>query len=169
MRVAVKDANILIDLIEADMLPLWFRLGIETHTTDLVRYEVQEPTQRRILDNFVNAGLLRVVELSPEELSSVQGVSVRLRVSLADASALALAKRLGAALLSGDQALRKAAAAEKIEVRGVLWVLDRLVERRLLVPGAAATHLRTLMDGGSFLPAGECNERLRRWEAKGRP
>ncbi len=32
MKIAVKDANILIDLIEADLLGLWFRLGIETYT-----------------------------------------------------------------------------------------------------------------------------------------
>jgi hypothetical protein len=31
MKVAVKDANVLIDLVEGDLLGLWFRLGIETH------------------------------------------------------------------------------------------------------------------------------------------
>jgi hypothetical protein len=36
MKIAVKDANVLIDLIEADLLGLWFQLGIETHTADLV-------------------------------------------------------------------------------------------------------------------------------------
>ena len=31
MKVAVKDTNVLIDLVEGDLLGLWFLLGIETH------------------------------------------------------------------------------------------------------------------------------------------
>ena len=168
MKVAVKDANVLIDLIEADLLGLWFRLGIETQTTDLVRYEIRQPVQRQRIDAFVDAGSLKIVELSSEELLLVQSESRRLKVSLADASAFALARSLGAALLSGDQVLRKAAAAAGVEVRGVLWVFDRLIEDGLISAPKAATRLRHLMGIGSFLPATDCMARLHRWEEKER-
>jgi len=40
-RVAVQDANILIDLELANLFDAWFSLGIETHTTDLVVREIR--------------------------------------------------------------------------------------------------------------------------------
>jgi len=48
MKVAVKDANVLIDLVEGDLLGLWFRLGIETHVPDLVLEEIKNPGQRSV-------------------------------------------------------------------------------------------------------------------------
>ena len=36
MRIAVQDANVLIDLELAGLFDLWFQLGVETHTTDLI-------------------------------------------------------------------------------------------------------------------------------------
>lgn len=60
MRIAVKDASILIDLAEGDLLGLWFRLEIETHTTDLVLQEVKQETQWRRVSPFVDAKLLQI-------------------------------------------------------------------------------------------------------------
>ena len=41
MILAIQDAKILIDLHKAGLLEAYFRLGIETHTTDLVLLEVR--------------------------------------------------------------------------------------------------------------------------------
>lgn len=43
-----------------------------------------------------------------------------------DASALAVAKRGGWVLLSGDKPLWKAAGAECVECRGTIWICDQL-------------------------------------------
>ncbi len=43
MILAIQDANILIDLHKAGLLEAYFRLGIETHTTDLVLLEGNRP------------------------------------------------------------------------------------------------------------------------------
>ncbi len=166
MKIAVKDANVLIDLIEADILDHWFRLGIETHTTDLVRHEIHRPEQRQALDAHVSRGTLLIAELSAEELHLADDSARRLRVSMADASALALARKLGAALLSGDSLLRKAAAKPGIEVRGVLWVFDELVKQGFLSPSEASDRLKRILVCGSFLPLNECAERFSEWDAK---
>ena len=163
MKVAVKDANILIDLIEADLLGLWFRLGIETYTTDLVRYEIKLEAQRRTLDYFVEAGLLKVETSTPETLSLASQVKEEHKISMADASTFVLARSLGAALLSGDDSLRKAAKASDIEIRGVFWVFDRLIAEKLLSNSEACLRLTRLMACGSFLPKAICAERLRTW------
>jgi hypothetical protein len=66
----------------------------------------------------------------------------------------------GAILLTGDSKLRKAAQASGVKVRGVLWVLDELVDASLLLPAKAAEARR---DGGAFLPQDECDKRITKW------
>lgn len=53
MRVAVKDASILIDLAHGGFLTPWFKLGIETLTTDLVMAEIKDPNQNRIVTDCI--------------------------------------------------------------------------------------------------------------------
>lgn len=163
MKVAVKDANVLIDLLEADLLGLWFRLGIETHITDMVVHEVHQPEQARVLSTMIQAGSLTVHALPPARLTMVGKMALDLRVSLADASAIALAEELSAMLLSGDGRVRKEAKQRGIEIRGLLWVLDVMVARSVLSPGNAAERLTRAVAAGSFLPSHDRNERLQRW------
>jgi len=164
MKIAVKDANILIDLIEADLLGLWFRLDIETYTTDLVRFEIKKVSQRKTLDGFIEAGLLKVESCDPESLQAIGAIKNEHGISMADASTFFLARKLGAILLSGDDALRKAAKTSDIEVCGVFWVFDRLLEERHLTKSEACMRLRQLLNCGSFLPRNVCDERFRAWE-----
>lgn len=165
MKIAVKDANILIDLIEADLLGLWFRLDIETYTTDLVRFEIKDASQQKALDAFIEAGLLKVESSDSTALRTIARVKDEHGVSMADASTFVLAKKLGAALLSGDDSLRKAARASDIEICGVFWVFDRLIEKRHLSKADACVRLRRLLDCGSFLPRSVCDDRFRSWGA----
>ncbi len=61
--------------------------------------------------------------------------------------------------------LRKAAKAADIEFRGVFWVFDRLIEEKHLSKADACLRLQRLLDCGSFLPRGVCNDRFRAWKA----
>jgi len=45
MKIAVKDASILIDLIEGGLLDSWFSREIETYATNLVLGELTEQEQ----------------------------------------------------------------------------------------------------------------------------
>ena len=74
------------------------------------------------------------------------------RPSLRDLTSLVVARDAGVVLLTGDGALRKAAAKEGVEVHGVLWVLDRLVGEAGLSPPEAARSLRLMVRGGAWLP-----------------
>jgi len=86
MRIAVKDASILIDLAEGDLLGLWFQLKIETHTTDLVLGEVHRESQWQQVSAFVDAGLIQKHATAATELDEVVAYSHANRISLADAS-----------------------------------------------------------------------------------
>jgi predicted nucleic acid-binding protein len=166
MKVAVKDANVLIDMAEADLLDLWFSLGIPTHTTDLVLAEMDETRQRKKITPFVASRQLRIHPVSANNLVKTVILANNHRISPADASALLLSKRLKAILLTGDGRLRKVAGLQSVEVKGVLWIFDHLVAKGLLSGHEAATRLKRVCSVGSFLPADQCDERIARWSKR---
>ena len=163
MRIAVKDASILIDLAEGDLLGLWFQLKIETHTTDLVLREVKQETQWLRVSPFFDAGLLQTHATAPANMAAMVEFSREHGISLPDASGVLLARQLKAFLLTGDRRMRRTAAAEKIEAHGLLWIMDLLVEREVLPRAEAARRLRQILAAGSRLPADECEARLKAW------
>jgi predicted nucleic acid-binding protein len=165
MKVAVKDANVLIDLVEGDLLGLWFRLGIETHVPDLVLEEIKNPEQRRIVMAMVEEGNLRVGRFDPTQVLRIDFYKRQYRVSLADAAAILLAEQLQATLLSGDKLVRKGGQSLNLDVRGLLWVFDELLHRELLGAADAAARLNRVVEAGARLPSDEVQARLRKWRA----
>lgn len=164
MRIAVKDASILIDLAEGDLLGLWFRLGIETHTTDLVLREVKQEEQWRRVSPFVDAKLLQVHKTTAAEIGAVVAFSQDHGISLPDATGVFLARRLGACLLTGDRRMRFTAETAEIETHGLLWIMDRLVARGVLIKADAARRLHRMIACGSRLPKADCEARFRAWK-----
>lgn len=164
MILAIQDANILIDLHNAGLLETYFRLGIETHTTDLVLREVQQP-----VEIFVLRGQLKIKSLTGEEIADlwVFASEQPSGLTLEDCSVLQLAMQMKAILLTGDNKLRNHAIKTKVEVRGVLWVLDILLKETLLDHATAIDCLNKLMKTNPRLPSGDCEHRLKVW-AEGR-
>jgi predicted nucleic acid-binding protein len=166
MRIAVKDASILIDLSEGDLLGLWFQLKIETHTTDFVLGEVRKESQWQYVSAFVDAGLIQKHATAANDLAGVVEYSQANGISMADASGVLLAMRLKACLLTGDGRMRRTARTEKVEVRGVLWIMDQLVERGVLPKAEAEERLEKICAAGSRLPREECATRIKAWRGK---
>lgn len=162
MKVAVKDACVLIDLANAGLLDIWFQLGIETHTTDLVVRQVSDTKQSQAVAVFVAAGLLRVTSLDGDDMGRVLREFSHLNVGIEDKSVLYLATKLDAVLLTGDRRVRLEGMSKKLDVRGILWILDELVGKNLLTPRLAAAKLKLMLDDGAFLPD-ECDKRFKLW------
>jgi predicted nucleic acid-binding protein len=162
MRIAVQDANVFIDLELAGLYDLWLQMGVEVHTTDLIRMELERGNHRISL-SYLNG--MVVHELSFEELVTIAELeqSVANKAKFNDCSVLYLAEKLKVALISGDGALRTAAKKRGVEVRGTLWIFDSLIERKLLAPAVAAEKLHQLLLQDRHLPKSACDERLTRW------
>ena len=167
MKVAVKDACVLIDLANGGLLDSWFQLGIETFTTDLVIRQVKADHQWQAVSVFVEAGLLHVETLSGEQIERMGQTLAGLRIGVEDQSALFLAIERKAVLITGDCRLRIEAGKHKIDVRGLLWILDELVARGVVPSALAALRLRSMREKGARLPNDECDERLRHWADDG--
>lgn len=162
MRVAVQDANVFIDLELAGLYDLWLQMGVEVHTTDLIRMELERGNHRISLSYL--SGMV-VHELSFEELVTIAELeqSVANKAKFNDCSVLYLAEKLKVTFISGDGALRTAAQKRGVEVRSTFWIFDSLIERKLLAPVVAAEKLRQLLLQDRHLPKSACDERLTRW------
>jgi hypothetical protein len=165
MRIAVQDANVLIDLELAGLFDLWFQTGIETHTTDFIRAELKKGGHVQALAYFAS-GQVREHRLTFEEITAVSELEREIgsKAKFNDCSVLFLALKLDAMLLSGDKPLRKAGNERLIEVHGTLWIFDQLVEQKLLPPGIAAAKLEHLRSLDRFFPEAECHSRLKKWQ-----
>jgi hypothetical protein len=84
VKVAVKDACVLIDLANGGLLEAWFQLGIETHTTDLVIRQVRTDRHWQAVSGFVEAGLLKVATLSGMQMEHMLTDLGGLRIGVED-------------------------------------------------------------------------------------
>lgn len=167
MKVAVHDACVLVDLEEVGLLEQWLALEIEGHIPDLVTDELRNGGHDDVL-RLIESGRIQEHSFDETELAQIWALlaAIGSSISLEDASALFLAQALGAGLLTGDGPLRQAGKERRVDVHGLLWILDRMVDRKILTPSRAADKLGLLRSGGSRLPEGEVNLRLDRWRPR---
>ena len=166
MKIIVNDANILIDLVDLKILPYFFRLRYEFHTTEMILDELF-PEQKNELIPFIETGQLIVDEITAEDLLQIVNIRVsKPKLSEQDCSAFYQAQKTNAALITSDNTLRKFAQSQNIEVHGHFWVFDNLVDNNLL-SGAQAldrlNELRSVVNPKLGLPTDECNKRIKKW------
>lgn len=161
--VIVKDANIIIDLINGDLLAAWVELGLTTYTTDMVESELKRGTQWSKIKILIASKSILVESFAPEEISHVLAMSRKHNVSIPDGSVLHLANTLEARLLTGDRKLRLAAKDSQIQVSGLLWILDLLVSSDTIPPKKASESLEKIIRKGARLPQAEIEKRLQQW------
>jgi len=127
MRIVISDSSCLIDLRKVSLLEALLRLPCEFLIPDtLFEDELLKFTaaQKKAM---VRAGL-KVIDLPGERVLRAQAVIRQApRLSVHDGFAFALAEgHPGCILLTGDGELRSLAVRHKMEVHGVLWVIDEL-------------------------------------------
>jgi predicted nucleic acid-binding protein len=164
MRIAVQDANILFDIECAGLLPLWFDLKIETHITSLIADEIKSKKHQQ-LKTCLQSKKIIVHQLTPDQKLEAQSLAMEVSgLTRADASCFQLAQTLDATLLTGDSILRRYAKAQCLPVHGTLWILDQLIEAKLLKPKDAIEKLVIIRQENTYLPEKECQIRIVKWQ-----
>jgi predicted nucleic acid-binding protein len=166
MNIVVHDASVLIDLCQSGLLEIWLREGCVAHTTRYVVDELTEDSDRQLLDAYITSEQLTVTEYdSSSDTARLLQLSAQVSSSLSiqDCSALLLATEIESILLTGDAALRRHAEERHIEVHGMLWVLDTLVNDGHIAPSVAAQRLKMLMES-SWYPEEACLSLLEKWD-----
>jgi rRNA maturation endonuclease Nob1 len=162
--IAVNDASILIDFCDVGLSGKLHQIGLALYTTDFVVAEIQEPEQRKQVQQLIQDGGLIVFASSPVELEALVRRQASIpALSLADCSVLTLADVHQAILLTGDRVLRREAERRQIETHGSLWILDKMLEVGVLAPTEACTAMMRLIELNPRLPRAACEERRARW------
>ena len=165
MKLAVTDANIFIDLIKLQMLALLFNIDMEIHTTKEIIDQLNDD-QLLHLTEFIDSQNLRVHYLSVLQLQEVINLVAPRALELADKSVAWLSLQLTSTVLTGDGPLRKFCQTLHLEVRGIIWLFDAIVEKGLLSPLSAAEKMEFLLSFNGRLPKDECSHRIQQWRAK---
>lgn len=124
----ISDANIIIDMEAGEILDKMFRIS-ESFAVPNVLYAEELETHHAHLPGL---GLV-VLDVHEEFVSEAYRLGdVYTKPSQNDLLALALAKQEQCPLLTGDAKLREAAEMEEVEVRGTLWIVERLFDENIL-------------------------------------
>ncbi len=166
MILLVNDANIIIDLLKIGLLDPFFQLEFKFHITDFVLEEIQEENIHELLF-FIENGRLYKKTFDFRELIKIHSLRARFtQLSIADCSCLFHAKNQEACLLTGDGTLRRCAESQKIPVHGILWILEKLVEQKIISEAEAANKLKLLVSINPRLPIKVCKRMLHKWRSR---
>ncbi|GAB7526939.1 DUF3368 domain-containing protein [Paraburkholderia sp. 2C] len=148
MLLLVSDTNILFDVEVSDLVVPMFSLDYQFAVPDVLFYEELQDRHAHLLDLG-----MQVRTLSAERVERVQELArYHARPGRNDLFALALAEAEACPLLTGDAALRQAAQAERVEVRGTVWLLGEMVRKRSITVSAAHVALDKMRRNGRRLP-----------------
>jgi len=169
MRVAVKDANVFIDMELMGLFELWTALGYQTFTTSMIEVELRRGGHSEALA-YLATDSIDVLEPDTGAVEELQHALDK-SVSLQDASVLFVALQYDAMLLTGDKRLRANAELLEVECHGSIWILDQLVKSGNLQGKVAAAKLIRLLsfDGDQVrhLPKKTAKEYIDRWKKHG--
>lgn len=143
MRIIVSDSSCLIDLRKASLLEAFLELPYEILIPNtLFEEELLRFTQAQ-KDLLIRGGL-QVMDLPGESVLRAQEITGGFpHLSIHDGFAFALAESCsGCILLTGDRGLRGLAVRHKMEVHGVLWVIDEIHANGLATTGDLLAVLR---------------------------
>ncbi len=148
MLAYISDANILIDVEVGDLQVPMFSLGYQFFVSDVLYWE--ELAEHHA--HWLGLGL-QIKSLSAEGVARVQALSQKYkRPSRNDLFALALAEQTQCPLLTGDAALRSAAEAEHVEVKGTVWLVSEMLRNKCITPNVARAAFDRMREGGRRLP-----------------
>src|SRR5260221_3740605 len=166
LRIIVSDSSCLIDLRKASLLDAFLRLPYEVlipntlFEEELIGFSVEQK------EALVRGGL-QIVDLPGEGVLRAQEIVGALpHLSIHDGFAFALAERCpGCILLTGDGGLRKLGLDNRMEVHGVLWIIDEIHANGLASRTALLAILRGFGDDSTVrLPKRDLIAQIKRYE-----
>jgi predicted nucleic acid-binding protein len=162
LKIVVNDANILIDLADIDLLDDLTKLNFELHTNDFIIAEIVNPIQRKKIQKIIDDTKLLVAPTKAEEYFEILKLQTK-NLSFEDCSILFYTKKVNGTLLSGDGNLRKRAQLAGIDVKGIFFVFDQLVNNKIISFITAIEKLKLLQSINKRLPKEEIDKRIEIW------
>ena len=145
MQFISSDTNVWIDFFTIQQLDMPFRLPYKyIMSQDAINDEFISPPD--LGHQLISHGLIPI-EITIEEFFLAEHYgNLYKKLSIYDRIALAIAKCRQIMLLTGDNALRKAARDENVQVIGTLGILDRLWQQKLITSSELINILQKLLE-----------------------
>ncbi len=166
-KLVVSDTNIFIDLIDMGLLGDFFLLPFDISTVDFVIRELNKTGQRDSVMAFEARKRLSIVKFTTTEIEDIYNLKQLAcgNVSFQDCAIWFCAKKYSACILTGDKALTNNARADHIEVRGLLYVLDQIVQYGIVPPHLVADKLEELFGKNRRLPEEDVKDLVLKWRS----
>ena len=169
-KIVVNDTNVFIDLYEVGLLDEFFSLPWEVHTTDFVMLELLREGQHDTVARYKAEKRLIVPVFEAKEMLEIgnlfQQSLNKTNLSLTDCSVWYYAKVNKYVLLTGDRKLRTVSDYDGVEVHGVIYVFDTLVESNMISRQVAVEKLQQLYGINPRLPKEEIEKRIHLWKTE---
>ena len=156
----IFDTSVLIDLNNAEILNFVSKIDCELLYPSLLEDELKEG----VID------LLKVLKFQPvvfdfdEEMELREIGKSNKRLTACDVSVYFAAKKYDAICLTGDKKLKELAEKNNIEVHGIIWLLDMMVNREVVYPMMMIRVIKDIQKKGARLPDGECDKFISKWK-----
>lgn len=168
-KIVLNDTNIVIDLMSVDMFDRLFRLPWEVHITDMVKEELTREYQLALAGEAIERGCLLVDHFTGEEVGEIHErhdqISQRTNLSVCDCSVWYASEKRGYTILTGDKKLRNVVEKCGLEVHGILYVIQAMVEEQLIKPSEAIGILKKLQTYNHRLPQNEIDTYVNKWKS----
>lgn len=163
MKLIITDTNVFFDLISMGALPEFFALDFDICTVDFVINEILLSDQKTQVESFIRAKQLTVFKISADEIEEIIKFKTnRVFKGITDKTVLWKSHTLQCPILTGDNKLRNEAKDLKIEVHGILWVINKLVENGIITNTKGVELLESLRLINYSLPGEEINKIIKR-------
>lgn len=161
MIIVVKDANIIIDIIDLGLYQSIFKLKFKFITSDIIVSEIKRNDQADIIKKMDK---LEIVKFDEQDLIQIINYSNKTKqLSFADCSVIYLSKKENAILLTGDKAVRNFAEGNGIKCHGILWLINQMVENDVITKEQAIQNLNELKYRNNRLPKLEIDNLIDRY------
>lgn len=156
------DTNTIFDLHYGKLLQITFRLPCTFLITNFIIHELRDPPFHALS----SMGLL-VEKINPDGVSEIQSMMARYEgPSYEDLSVLVLAKARNTVLITGDEALRRAAADNSVDCHGTCWLIDYLANQSLISFSEAIAAYDLIRKNRRNPPSDECKALLTGWRQR---
>jgi hypothetical protein len=164
-KILISDACALFDLIDLELLEYFFQLNYDIYTTIMVVGEIINPDQRKIISEHIEKGSLRIDDSGTlDEINNIFDTHPGL--SYTDCSILELAIRINADIISSDKGLRNEAKRRNLAARGILWILNILLEKEIISRDFALEKLKIYPKINKRAPISEIEYLIHKLEQK---
>jgi rRNA-processing protein FCF1 len=165
MKIIITDSSVFFDIIKIQALPEFFALDFEICTTDFVINEILESEQKEQIEMFIRSHQLTVFVLSANEIEEIENFKTkRFFKTLIDRTVLWKAKQLKCPLLTGDAKLRNESIDQGISVHGSLWVIQMMVEQKVIKTESSVVLLEKLKSVNDRLPLEEIDNLIKKYK-----